>query len=298
MKIGILGSGQWGTAIAMLTAEAGHQPQIGFRQSRPPRGFPSSPNLAAIAREADLVIIATQPNWVGTLVRDAELTPRNQVLVASRGIDPDSGGWLSEVVLSNSPVLQVGVLTGPAIASEIMENRAGALVAASSYAAVSAKAQQALHSRLCRVYTSSDLIGVELAGAMVDVLTILLGVADAQRQGTGAHGIIVSRGLAEAVRLGNALGASEHTFLGLAGVGDIFATGTHPQNPKYLAGQKLGRNEGLSERLLQKLISIQQLAKRQQVELPLTEATIAMGRGQIEPQLAIDKLMRRRPTQE
>jgi len=187
----------------------------------------------------------------------------------------------------------VGALAGPALAAEVVNRRPSALVAASSFDEVCTLAQQALHSAICRVYTSHDLRGVELAGAAVGVLAVAVGMADVLNLGVGVRGVIVTRGLAEITRLGAALGAQEATFAGLAGVGDLVASGSHPEHPGYQAGARLGRGSGGDAVILRNAKAVLTLARRNDVDLPLTAAIAAIAAGELRPRLAIDMLMRR-----
>jgi glycerol-3-phosphate dehydrogenase (NAD(P)+) len=297
MNIGILGSGKWARALATLTAEAGHQPRIGYTKKRA-LGFPGTPNIPALCRESDLILIATSPSQVRTLVTKAKLQPSNHVIVASQGLDPHKGGWLSDIISEESSAVRVGVLTGPALTSEILQRRPSAMVVASRFEHITRITQKALHSSICRIYTSSDIIGVELAGAMVTIITIALGLADSLNQGIGVRGIIVARGLAEASRLGLAIGAEEHSFLGLAGVGDVIACGSHSENPKYDLGRQLGIGKSIPDSITKELEAILDFAKLHNVEMPLTEAVVAIALGKLKVRLAIDMLMRREATEE
>ncbi|MEC8424759.1 MAG: NAD(P)-binding domain-containing protein, partial [Myxococcota bacterium] len=268
MIVGIIGGGAWGRALATLAAEAGNRPRIGYR-NRPPRGFPGTPNLEALAQETDLLILAVPPEGVGGVVAQARLQPGHHVLVAARGLEPDTGQWLSRVVTEGSPCRRVGALAGPALAAEVVARRPSAMVVASAFDEVAALAQQALHSSICRVYTSPDLLGVELAGAMVSVLSVAVGLADGLRLGVGVQGVIVTRGLAEARRLGRALGADDATFAGLAGVGELVACGNHPEHPGYVVGQALARAEhdAHARRITSEAGALLTLARRSGVEL-------------------------------
>lgn len=299
MIVGIIGGGAWGRAIATLTAEAGNRPRIGYR-NKPPRGFPGTPNLEALAQETDLLVLAVPPEGIAGVVAQAKLQPQHRVLIAARGLEPDTGRWLSQVVTEASPCRRVGALAGPTLAAEVMARRPGAMVVASAFDEVGAMAQQALHSPICRVYSSPDLVGVELAGAMVSVLSVAVGIADGLRLGVGVQGVIVTRGLAEARRLGRALGADDGTFAGLAGVGDLVACGNHPEHPGYIVGRALARTESSEHaaRVTSEAGALLALGSRHGVELPLTQAIAAIASGRLEARLAIDMLMRREATRE
>lgn len=295
MIVGIIGEGEWAKALCSLVAEGGHFPKVGYQRKTVP-GFKGTPNLPHLCKEADLIIYACPPPDLLSLVEESQLQPRNIVLISAKGLEPKTGRWLSAVVAEESPAIRVGALAGPALPSEVALRHPSALVVASAYNAVTKRSQQALHSSICRVYSSRDIIGVELAGAMVGMLSIALGLADSLQQGLGARGVIVARGLAEAVRLGKALGAEEHSFLGLAGVGDIVANGT--ENPKYKIGHRLGSSGRIDAQHISDLQSLLTLAESHTVELPLTKAIVAMSQGQLEPRLALDVLMRRAATTE
>lgn len=292
MKVAILGSGAWGRALATLVAEAGHRPHIGYR-GRPPGGFPGSPNLAGLVRDADLVLVAVPSSAIREVIRSAKPGPRDQVVIATRGLEIESGGWLSETVSTETACLQVGTLAGPAVAAEVMRRQPSAQVIASRYDALCTRTQEALHSASCRVYTSSDLRGVELAGACTPLYAVVLGLADAMNQGVSVRGVIVTRGLAELSRLGQALGADPSTFSGLAGVGDLVASGSHPEHPGYAAGQQIGRGQSAPSALTPELNAVLQLAARHSVDLPLLNALSGIVSGKLRPRLAMDMLMRR-----
>jgi glycerol-3-phosphate dehydrogenase (NAD(P)+) len=298
MKLGIIGGGAWGHALATLAAEAGHQPRMGIRAGARVRGLPGTPNLAALAAETDLLVLAVPPAAVREVVQSAAPGPASRVLIASRGLEPGTGAWLSDLVGAHSACRRVGALAGPALAAEVLARRPCALVAASPVDEVGLAAQTAFHSAICRVYTSRDLRGVELAGALVRTLAVAVGLAEGLGLGLGVRGVIVTRGLAEGRRLGRALGTEDATFSGLAGVGDLVASGAHPEHPGFAAGMRLANGgppapatEGEARALLER-------AARSSVELPLTAAIAEIASGRLKPRLAIDALMRRSATAE
>ena len=190
--------------MRFLEAEPGARPWPHWlpKPAIAPGGVRGSPNLAGLTRDADLVLIAVPPAAVREVIRASRPGPRSQVVIAARGLDISTGSWLTDIITEESPCLQVGALAGPALAAEVMRRQPSAQVIASEFDAVCQTTQRALHSAICRVYTSDDLRGVELAGAMVSVLTVAMGIADAMKQGIGVRGVIVTRGLAEASRLG------------------------------------------------------------------------------------------------
>ena len=292
MNIGIVGNGAWGQALATLVAKAGHQPRIGFRGTRP-TGFPGTPNLPALAAESDLLLIAVPAHAVQDVVSGLELNAGRQVVLATRGLVPETGEWLSDLVIQHTPCRRVGILAGPAIASEVVAGKPAALVVASAFDEVCNATQMALHSGQCRVYSSRDLRGVELAGAMVRVLGIALGIAEGVGLGVGSMGVIVTRGLAEATRLGSVLGTHTGTFSGLAGVGDLVTTASSADHPGKAAGMSVARGGTIDTMLLDEARAVLALAARHDVDMPLSQAVVAIGTGEMRPRLAFDELMRR-----
>jgi glycerol-3-phosphate dehydrogenase (NAD(P)+) len=297
MKIGIIGGGAWGTALASLAAKAGHQPRIGYRGTRP-AGYPGTPNIASLTEEVDLVLIAVPSGSVADVIETAKPSAGSRVVLASRGLDSRTGGWMSDQLLERTPCRRVGVLAGPAQAREVVRGRPAALVVASEFEEVCAMTQEALHSEHCRIYTSADLHGVELAGAMVKVLAIAIGLVHGVEYGAGAKGVVVTRGIAETTRLGTAMGAHPQTFAGLAGVGDLVSAATSPDHPSFMAGVTLARGGTVASRILEECRALLSLAARAGVELPLTQAVLDIATCETTPTLAFDELMRRHPRQE
>jgi glycerol-3-phosphate dehydrogenase (NAD(P)+) len=292
MNIGIIGNGAWGGALATLVSKAGHQPRIGYREGGS-GGFPGTPNFAMLSRESDLILVAVPSTSVAEVIEAAQPGAGSMVVLASRGLNPRTGGWLSDLILERTPCRRVGALTGPALASEVVRGRPTALVVASSFDEVCVAAQTALHSEHCRIYSSHDLHGVELAGAMVKILAVALGVVKGIDYGAGAMGVVVTRGIAEASRLGAALGAHPETFSGLAGVGDLVSAATSGDHPSFTAGLSLARGGAVASRTIEQIRAVLALAEVHSIALPLTEAILAIATGEASPTLAFDELMRR-----
>ena len=292
MKVGIIGSGAWGRALATLVARAGHKPRIGYRRT-PPGGFPGTPNLDNLVAESDLTILSVPAEAVEAVVRQSKPGPESKVVIATRGLQPTNGEWLSELVISLSPCRRVGSLAGPALAAEVLRDRPSGMVVASPFDEVCSLTQDALHSEICRVYTSNDLRGVELAGAMVLILSMAVGLTAGLDLGIGSRGIVITRGIAEATRLGAALGAHPQTFAGLAGVGDLVSCATHEDHPSFATGLSLARGGRCPVRFVKDAQAVLHLADRSGVDMPLTAAVAAIASGQLAPRLAFDSLMRR-----
>jgi len=246
-----------------------------------------------LVQESELVIVAVPSDSVVDVVDLARPDAASIFVFASRGMDARNGGWMSEYLVKNTPCRRVGALAGPGLASEVAEGRPTAMVVASPFDEVCRITQEALHSEHCRIYTSSDLRGVELAGAMVKTLAVAVGVAEGVNYGVGAKGVIITRGIAEASRLGAAIGAHPKTFWGLAGVGDLVSCASSDKHPNYAAGLSLARGGAISSRIIQETRALLKLAEDNGVELPLTTAVLGIATGQYGPKLAFDDLMRR-----
>lgn len=283
MRVGILGGGRWSEALARLVLAAGHEPYVAYkdRARKPPHVIPSTDDPPKVAEACELLLVATSANEVRNAIRLAQPTPANRLVVAVRGLDPDTGDWLTDAVLQEGGPYPVGALAGPAPADEILQGGLCAGVVASRDEEVRRLTVEALHSTRYRCYPSADLTGVQLAGAMVPVLAALVGLTqNLPGTGVGLHAMVLSRGLAEAARLGEAVGADPTTFLGLAGVGDLVAVQARPGHPHYDVGRSLAagrpsRTDG-PERLARQLRSF---ARLHRVETPLLEAFVAISDG-------------------
>ncbi|MFT4624182.1 MAG: glycerol-3-phosphate dehydrogenase (NAD(P)+) [Myxococcota bacterium] len=292
MRVGILGGGRWGQALARLVMAAGHEPLIAYQGRRPPQILRSTSDPPEVSAACDLLVVATSASETRRAIRLARPGPGNRVVLAGRGIEPGTGEWLADVVQTESDVARVGALAGPAPVDEILNGGLCAGVVASSFADVRQLATEALHSSRYRVYDTDDLMGVQLAGAMVPVLAAVIGMAvNLQGSGVGMHALVVSRSLSEAGRLARAVGADPLTFAGLAGVGDLVAAQARPGHPSFEAGANLahGRRDRGPLPIARALVS---LADRHGIELPLTQALVTIYDG-ADPLDVVQDLMAR-----
>ena len=304
MRVGILGAGRWGQALGRLAKAAGNQPLLAYRERRPPHILPSTRDAEEVSATCELLLVATSAAEVRSAIRLAKPGGHNRVVVAGRGVDPASGQWLTDVVLDSSEALRVGALAGPAPVDEILNGGLCAGVVASSFDEVRQLTTRALHSSRYRVYESTDVAGVQVAGAAVPVLAMLVGLATRLGgAGVGLHALVVARGIEEMARLTRALGGKQATIAGLAGLGDLVAVQGVPSHPYHQAGANLAapseaRSTGLSEAPLMLARALLEQARQVDVELPLTAALVAIADGGVDPLDAVGGLMGRQAVPE
>ncbi|TNE87696.1 MAG: hypothetical protein EP330_17630 [Deltaproteobacteria bacterium] len=292
MKVGILGGGRWGQALARLAMAAGNQPFIAYRDVKPPQILPSTDNPPEVAEQCDLLLVATSASETRRAIQLAKPGPSNRVVLAGRGLEPATGKWLGLVVEEECDAVRIGALAGPAPIDEILNGGLCAGVVASPFQEVRQLVITALHSSRYRVYESHDLTGVQLAGAFVPVLATALGLASGLRgSGVGMRAMVLARGLEEAGRLSRALGGDSSTLAGLAGVGDLVAVHGQAGSPYFEAGLKLakGRREDGPLPIARALVT---RARAAGVELPISEALVGIYDG-MDPLTAVGELMGR-----
>lgn len=321
MHISVLGAGAWGTALATQAAlrhptllwgrDAGQVATMQTTRSNPrylpgvdlPESLRLSADLAqalAHAGPQGLLIVATPMAALRDMLE--QLPPGRMVLWLSKGFEAGSGQLGHEIAREAAPGLQVGVLSGPSFAQEVARQQPTALVAASVDAGVRAAAVRALHGPSLRIYASTDPIGVEVGGAVKNVLAIATGIADGMDLGLNARAALITRGLAEMSRLGLALGAEAETFMGLSGLGDLVLTATGDLSRNRQVGLRLARGLSLTQILAdlghvaEGVYSAQTVLARSQslgVDMPITAAVVAVLNGEQTPAEALGTLMLR-----
>jgi glycerol-3-phosphate dehydrogenase (NAD(P)+) len=320
----VLGAGSWGTALALVLARNGqrvrlwdHDPArvqalVATRENArylpgvplPPQIEPVAQLQTAVAGDANLLLVVPSHAFRGMLLRLEPLLEVGRPLAwATKGLDAASGGLLHHVVAELLPRAgALAVLSGPSFAREVAAGLPTAVTVASTDAAYAADIGQAFHSDCFRVYTSTDIVGVELGGSVKNVLAIATGVADGLGFGANARAALITRGLAELSRLGSALQADPMTLMGLTGVGDLILTCTDDQSRNRRMGLALGR--GLSIEAAQREIGqtvegirtaaeVHALARRLGVEMPLCSQVCRLLAGGVSAHEAVQQLMGR-----
>ena len=336
MKIIVLGAGAWGTAVAMSAAQhpAGHavtlwardaaqaaQMQTQRHNARYLPGITLPPSLtlahgdfAALWTGADLVIVATPMAALrgmlqalhGCAAPVAWLCKGFEAVPA--GADPASFGLLAhEIQAQIAPDLIAGVFSGPSFAQEVALGQPTALVAASPHVQVRDALVSAFHSPSVRVYANEDIVGVEVGGAVKNVLAIATGLCDGLALGLNARAALITRGLAEMTRLGLALGARPDTFMGLSGLGDLVLTATGDLSRNRRVGMLLAEGKTLPQAVeslghvaegVYSARTVAQRAAQLGVDMPITRAVVALLDGQLTPADAVVTLMGRGPASE
>jgi glycerol-3-phosphate dehydrogenase (NAD(P)+) len=323
MNLSFLGAGAWGTALASTVA-ARHPTVLWARDavqaqrlretrrnSRYLRGVELPEELritadfelaAAHAERDGLIFIATPMSALQEMLRRLPVTV-SAALWLCKGFEQGSG-WLGhEVAAAVQPAaLRVGVLSGPSFALEVARRQPTALVVASLDRSLREAAVEALHSDSLRIYTSTDPVGVEVGGAVKNVLAIATGIADGMGLGMNARAALITRGLAEMTRLGVALGAKPETFMGLSGLGDLVLTATGDLSRNRKVGLRLAQGVPLP-RVLAELGHVAegvysaptalQRARDAQIEMPISEAVVRVLEGRLTPAKALEQLMGR-----
>lgn len=257
------------------------------------------------APPAGLIVLATPMAGLRDMLErlsQAPVAERCAVLWLSKGLEARTGRLGHEIAQQVAPTLRVGVLSGPSFAVEVARGQPTALVAASTDAWVRQLAVRAFHSPQLRIYSSTDPVGVEVGGAVKNIMAIATGVIDGMALGLNARAALITRGLAEITRLGVALGAQTDTFMGLSGLGDLVLTATGDLSRNRQVGLKLAQGMTLAQILdelghvaegVYSARTVLQRARTLGVDMPITRAVVALIEAQWTPQQAVQVLMSR-----
>lgn len=325
-RLAVIGAGAWGTTLANLLAEKGghvslwvHEPGLAKRIARErenafylpgvplhPQVLPTS-DLFQVVTETSCFVSVVPSHGVRTVWRElSPLLPTHALIVsATKGIEAESlltmSGVLQEVIPPDTCV-DIAVLSGPTFAREVSQNIPTAVVVAAVGRAVAQEVQELFSTSVFRVYTNTDVLGVELGGALKNVMALAAGVCDGLRFGYNARAALITRGLAEISQLGVAMGAKAQTFAGLSGMGDLVLTCTGDLSRNYTVGVQLGQGKTLPD-ILHSMRAVAEgvttaasavaLGQKYGVEMPIAERVYALLQGQIDPYTAVTELMTR-----
>lgn len=329
-RAAVLGSGSWGTTFAKVMADAGTETVLWSRRAEvadavnarrenpdylPGVTLPSALRATTDAAEAlagaDFVVLAVPSQTLrANLAGWAPMLTDDMLMVSlMKGIELGTTMRMTEVIAEVAGVGpdRLAVVTGPNLAREIAAEQPTATVVACADHAQAHRLQRACHTPYFRPYTQADVVGCELGGALKNVMALVVGVAEGMGFGDNTKASLITRGLAETVRMGLALGADPVTFAGLAGLGDLVATCMSPLSRNRTFGVELGRGRSIEETIaattqtaegVKSCESVLQLGRSLDVDMPLTEAVVAMVHDGLRPADAVRRLMAREATAE
>jgi glycerol-3-phosphate dehydrogenase (NAD(P)+) len=319
-RIAVLGGGAWGTALANVTARAGrhvtlweHDPSNAEqlaqkRESRFLRGvriedrIVVTRDLAEAARaEAILLVVPAQAMRSVITALSKLIAPDTPIIACAKGIEHGTHKFMTEVIAECAPNATPAILSGPSFAADVARGLPTAVTLAAHDEAVAAKLAKALASRGFRPYQSSDVRGVEIGGAAKNVLAIASGIVTGRGLGASASAALTTRGFAELVRFGRALGAKTETMMGLSGLGDLILTCSSPQSRNFSFGVNLGKGDavkdihaktGLAEGAFTAPVLLE-MARERDVDMPISTAVAAVLAEQMSVDDAIESLLTR-----
>ena len=321
ISINVIGGGSWGTAITHLLANKGypvtlwvHEPelarQIESQRRNPiflpgitlPRNVQVTSDLAALP-PSPVFVMAVPSQYMRQVARRMKnhIGPDTTLVCVSKGIEKDSLKYMSQV-LAEELAGRTGILSGPSFAKEVAQQLPTAVVVASREPDTALQIQQIFNTDYFRVYTNSDIIGVQIGGSLKNVIAIAAGISDGLGFGLNTRATLITRGLAEITRLGVAMGASPRTFSGLAGMGDLVLTCTGALSRNRTVGLQIGQGKTLNEILNQmKMVaegvdtaeSAAGLARKYNVEMPIAQQTYKVLFEGLSPRQAVQNLMSR-----
>ncbi len=332
MKVAIIGCGSWGLGIGFVLHSNGHQLHYytpfkeqaqSLRDTRTddrtlkgvtvPQEWKFSTNLPQVLKGAEVVVVAVPSGVIRSSAKalgQVELEERPLVVSLTKGIEQDSLLRMSQILLKEIPWLtrsRLAVLSGPSHAEEVARFIPTTVVVASASLRAAQRLQEVFLTDKFRVYTSTDVVGVEMCGALKNVIAIATGIADGLGLGDNTKGALLTRGLAEISRLGEKLGGQVRTFAGLAGMGDLITTCISRHSRNRYVGEELGKGRPLAEVLggmtmvaegVPTALSGHQLALKHEVEMPITEAVYKMLYEGGDPRTELQALMKRNPKAE
>ena len=322
-KLAVIGDGGWGTTLAILLHNQGYKvwlwgafsdylKLLDKKRKNPkflpgvniPQGISFSADIAQVIQGAGLIVLAVPSHFLrGVLakIKGQDLS-RCLILSAAKGIENDTLMRMSEVIEDVLGKSRIAVLSGPSISYEVARGIPTTCVVASRDIQLAGELQDALISERFRVYTSSDVVGVELGGALKNVIAIACGIADGLGFGANTKAAILTRGLVEISRLGQALGAKAQTFSGLSGLGDLVTTCISGHGRNRMVGEQIGRGRKLKQ-ILTRMEMVAEgvkttesaffLAQRDKIEMPITVQVYKVLYKDKDPRLAVRDLMLR-----
>ncbi len=325
-KVAVIGAGSWGTALAIVLADNGHEVRLWARREEqvkeinenhtnekylPEIKLPSTiiafTSLKEVLEDINVIVLVVPTKAIRQMTKEIGelLTNKVTIVHASKGIEPTSFKRISEMIIDEMPVSylsSVVALSGPSHAEEVSRRLPTTVTVSSEHFEASEFVQDLFINQNFRVYTNPDLIGVELGGALKNVIALGIGMTNGLGFGDNAKAAFMTRGLAEITRLGIKLGANPLTFAGLSGLGDLIVTCTSVHSRNWRAGNMLGQGKSLNEVLdnmgmvvegIRTTEAAYHLAKNVGVEMPITTTLYQVLFENKKPEVAVDELMQR-----
>jgi glycerol-3-phosphate dehydrogenase (NAD(P)+) len=317
-RIGIVGGGAWGTALALTCARAGRAVSlweadpahavhlVERRESRFLPGVPLEDRVTVVAdlgeaarARALLLVVPAQAVRAAATNLAPLVAPATPVIVCAKGIERGTQKFMTEVVAECAPNTTPAILSGPSFAADVARGLPTAVTLAAADGKLAAELSRAIGSASFRLYHSSDVRGVELGGAAKNVLAIAAGVVSGRGLGASAQAALTTRGFAELARFGRAYGAKPETMTGLSGLGDLLLTCSSPQSRNFSFGVSLGRGQrpqdihgGLAEGVFTAPVLLE-MARKHAIEMPIATAVAALLEGTLTVEQAIESLLTR-----
>ncbi|MDQ0183909.1 NAD(P)H-dependent glycerol-3-phosphate dehydrogenase [Cytobacillus sp. FSL R5-0569] len=330
-KIAVIGAGSWGTALAMVLADNDHEVRLWGHKEKQikeinenhtneaylpaitlPKNIVGYTKLDQVLEGIETIILAVPTKAIREVLQSiAEVRKEPLTIVhVSKGIEPDTSKRISEMIEEVTPTAllkDVVVLSGPSHAEEVSLRHPTTVAVSSKNMKAAEKVQDLFINQNFRVYTNPDIVGVEIGGALKNIIALAAGISDGLGYGDNAKAALVTRGLAEITRLGVKMGASPLTFSGLAGIGDLIVTCTSTHSRNWRAGNLLGKGKNLDEVLENMGMVVEgvrttraayQLAEKYDVQMPITSVLYDILFNDIDAKDGVDRLMARTKTNE
>ena len=324
MNVGVIGGGSWGTTIAhLLSHNSTNQVKMWMRNAeaveaintthRNPKytgemqladNITASPDLEAVIRSCACLFLVVTSGSARTVLHDmGQFLDGSQILIhCIKGFEHTTFKRISTVIREETCCRKVGVLSGPNLAKEILQNHPSATVVASPFEEVVSLAQSLMTSTYFRVYGHEDVIGAEIAGALKNIIALASGMSGGLGYKQNTQSLLLTRGLVEVTRFGIKMGAQSSTFRGLAGMGDLIATCSSQLSRNYQVGERIADGESLADILstmsyvsegVPTTRSVYQMSQDMNVDMPITRGVYHILEGDISPREAIEQLMQR-----
>ncbi len=323
LNIAILPAGAWGTALAVPLSDNGHQVKLYFRQEKDAQSFnkhkqnlkrlpqiqfnenvSGTHNLGVTVSQADILVLACDCVHIRSFFKTIKpyLNKNTTVLCVSKGIEEETNLGMSQVLKDVEPTIssKLAIMSGPNFAIEVAKRLPTLTVIAATNKTLAKLLQNTFTTSNFRVYTQDDVLGVELGGALKNVIAIGVGIGDGLNMGENSRAALITRGIAEMIRLGTAMGANKLTFTGLSGMGDLILSCTSGKSRNHMAGFKIGqgvnpKNLLASHETIEGLHTVKSavvLAKKRKVKIPIMETVYKIVYQELKPREGFKQLMK------